>query len=221
MRVSVIVPAKNEERAIGAVIRGIRAVMGKGAEILVVDGSSTDRTVENAREADADAIVIQQEGSGKGMAVRTAIKHVTGDAIVLIDSDLTYDPHDIPRVLEPILNDEADAVLGSRLAGKIEKGAMVTTNRLGNHLYSVLTSLRCGMRLTDPLTGLRAYKKETLAEISLTSSGFEIETELNIKSAKLGLRIVEVPISYRRRLGGTKLRVFRDGLRILKKIFWA
>lgn len=213
-------PAKNEEEAIGAVIREVRTVMGEDTEILVVDGASTDRTVENAREADDRAIVIQQDGTGKGMAVRTAIKRASGDIMALIDSDLTYDPHDIPKVLEPILKDEADVVLGSRLAGKIEKGALALTNLVGNHIYSILTSLKCGIWLTDPLTGLRAYKKKALDGVNLTSTGFEIETELNIKCAKSGLRVAEVPITYRKRLGGTKLRVIRDGLRILRRILW-
>jgi len=216
----VVVPAKNEEKAIGTVLREIRSVLGKEAEIIVVDGLSTDRTIENAKQADAETTAVQQEGVGKGMAVRTGIKHATGDAVAFIDSDLTYDPHDIPKVLQPILNGEADVVLGSRLAGKIEKDAFALTNWIGNHIYSFLISLRCGMRLTDPLTGLRAYKKEALTNIDLTSSGFEIETELNIKCSKQGFRIVEVPISYRKRLGKTKLRVFRDGWRILRKILW-
>jgi glycosyltransferase involved in cell wall biosynthesis len=220
LKVSVVVPAKNEEKAIGTAIQGIRAVMGKDVEILVVDGASTDMTVENAKKADAEAIVIQQEGTGKGMAVLTAIKHATGDIIAFIDSDLTYDPEDIPKVLEPILNGDADVVLGSRLSGKAEKGAFALINLVGNHIYSFLASLRCGMWITDSLTGLRAYRREDLAKIKLTSSGFEVETELNIKCAKQGLRTVEVPISYRKRIGGTKLRAFRDGLRILRKIIW-
>ena len=218
-KVTILIPTKNEEAGIGATIDALPLEkldeLGLQVEVLVVDGHSTDRTREIAEAKGAK--VVLQKGKGKGWGVRSAIPHITGDYIVMLDADSTYPAESIPEFLEHVSNG-SDVVMGSRFKGTIEEGAMSGTNRLGNHVLSLMASALYGRRCTDVCTGMWAFKRGALKTLKLNSNHFEIEAELFAQSAKSGLRIKEVPILYRRRSGQSGLNSWRDGAKIAAKL---
>jgi len=209
-----LIPTLNEGPTIGEVVRKARNLVDR---VVVVDGHSDDETPEMAGIHGADVLV--QEGFGKGMAIRTAFQTVNEDIIVIIDGDSTYDASEIYSLVQPILRDEADMVVGSRLMGKMEEGAMTSFHRLGNNGFNALINLLTGSHITDSQSGFRAIKGGWARSLSLVSTSFEIETEITMKALKHGLRITEIPISYRRRVKTvSKLSGFKAGWRILKTI---
>lgn len=209
-RVWIVIPTLNEEETIGWVIDEFKR---QGyANLLVIDGHSTDRTVEVARERGAK--VILQEGFGKGDAVRQALRMVDGDAIVLIDGDGTYLPSEVEKLLEPIRKGYADHVIGNRFA-KDTKGAISKLNMIGNKILNRLFGVGYGVWLNDILSGYRALRVDAARRLDLGKSGFEIEAEMTIESVKKELRVMEVPVSYVARRGSdSKLRPLRDGTKI-------
>lgn len=185
--------------------------------VVVVDGYSEDGTSEMALDAGAD--VIFQDGKGKGMALRTVFNKVKIDIYVIVDGDATYDVLELENLIRPILKGEADMVVGSRLKGTIEKGSIPAMNKLGNQLFNFLINFFFNGEITDSQSGFRAISRKAIQKISLSSKGFEVETEMTIKALKQGLKIREVPITYTRRRGSpSKLNSFKAGSRILKTI---
>jgi len=221
-KIDVIVPTKNEVDSIGLVVKGIRDVLNHKAEIFIVDENSNDGTIEKALEIDKEIKIIQRIGTGKGNAFKTIQPIVNGDIIVLIDSDGQFDPYDIPTLLKPILLNKANHVLGSRFMGEMEKGAMNWIHNLGNRLFNILISLKYGVTVTDSQTGIRAMLNNVFKSINISSNGFDIETEITIKSIKNNDKIIEVPIKYyNRKIGSkSKLNTIEDGLQILKRILF-
>lgn len=213
--VTVLLPAKNEESGIEATFAALpiaRLVeLGYPVEILVADGRSHDRTRDVARKNGAR--VIQQLGTGKGRAVRAALAVARGEYIVMLDADATYPAHAIPAFIA-MLDDGYDIVMGSRFRGDIQEGAMKRVNRFGNHALSALASVLYGRRCTDVCTGMWAFRRETVRNLGLTSTHFEVEAELFARAVKADLRIAEVPIWYGRREGVTKLGSVGDGVKI-------
>ena len=223
-RISVIIPTKNEVKGIGSVLRGIWKVLGEDGEIIVIDEYSTDGTVEKALRTHKNVRIFQRKGTGKGNGIQTGVQVFTGDIFVILDSDATFDPMDIPRVIEPILSNRADVVLGSRFKGRMEKGAMSFLHRLGNYFFNLLINLKCARTrvwITDSQTGLRAMRREVIRSLNVVSEGYDIETELTIKCLKNGYRTIEVPINFHCRKGNSKskLKTFSDGRLILRRIF--
>ncbi|MDM7935472.1 MAG: S-layer glycoprotein N-glycosyltransferase AglJ [Methanothrix sp.] len=214
--ICVLIPTLNEEESIGSVIRDFLA-MGLH-RILVVDGHSTDGTVQEAERAGAS--VVLQSGSGKGQALKEALGIIGERYILLIDGDGTYLPSEAPGLLEPLLKGEADHVVGNRF-GNLRGGALRRLNMLGNKLINRFFVMIYKTRLTDILSGYRAFTLDGIRSLDLSTPGFEIEAEITIESVKKGLKIVEVPITYMPRAAGTrtKLNPFRDGLRIVLTIF--
>jgi dolichol-phosphate mannosyltransferase len=212
MNVCILIPTLNEESTIGDIIGGFQS---QGfTNILVMDGNSTDRTVEIAREKGARVEI--QRGKGKGLAVRQAFELIEDDVdvIVIIDGDGTYRPSDVGKLLDPIRNDEADHVIGNRFAD-YEGGAFTRLNLFGDKALNRLFGLGYGIRFEDMLSGYRALKREVVKEMNLNKSGFEIEAEMTVESVKKDIRTEEAPISYRRRIKTeTKLHPLRDGARI-------
>jgi glycosyltransferase involved in cell wall biosynthesis len=194
----------NEEEGIEEVIKSIP----RDYEILVVD-NSTDKTAQIAKKAGAR--VVKQKDKGKGRAMVLGAQEAKGDIIVFIDGDGTYPEEDIPKFVKPIVDGEADAVDGIRQYGDIMKGS----NKIGNRVLSFIASVLYG-HTSDLLTGMRSMRRKDFLNLGLKSIGFEIETEIHIRSHKKRLKTVEVPISYKLRLGETKLNRVRDGSRILK-----
>lgn len=215
--VSVVLPTMNEEEAIKVILPKIKEVldkMGISYEIVVVD-KSNDNTPKISQELGAR--VIRQEGKGYGDAYLLGFKNAKGRIIVMMDPDGSYDPEDIPKILEPILNGRADFVMGSRLRGKIDDGAMPWLHRrIGNPLLTWILNFLFKTNISDAHCGMRAIKKEALEKLPLKCKGMEFASEMVIEAVKAGLRIEEVPIKYHERIGESKLSSFRDGWRHLR-----
>lgn len=213
-KVSIIIPCFNEEGTISEVIEKVKAVeLGVEKEIVVVDDGSTDSSFERAKKHDGVIVVRHERNMGKGAAVKTGIAHSTGDIIVIQDADLEYFPEDIPGIIEPLLRGEADAVFGSRFMGSIE--GMSLSHRIGNKVLSWATRTLFGAKITDMMTGYKAFRREVVSGVELKSRRFEFEPEITAKLLKRGARVVEVPIKYSvRRVGEAKIR-WKDGLTCL------
>lgn len=214
-RVSIILPALDEEEAVGKVIDEIpkkdMEERGYRVEILVVDNGSTDRTREIAEAKGAKIIV--EPTKGKGRAVRTAFESVSGDFIFMLDADYTYPATYIPQMLEA-LEEGYNVVLGSRLKGQRAEGAMSKLNLIGNRLLAFIANTLYGTRISDLCTGYWGLTREVVENMELDATGFQLEANMFTEIAKKGYRIAEVAILYRRRLTPTKLSSLEDGLRI-------
>jgi len=211
--VTILVPTKNEEEAIGWVIEEFQKL--GYYNILVIDGHSTDRTREIAKEKGAK--VVLQSGRGKGQAVAEALKMIESEVVVMIDGDGTYDPKDVEKLLEPIRRGIADHVIGNRLMN-FEKGAFTKLNLIGNKIFNALFRFLYGVPVYDMLTGYRALTKALYKSVELEKHGFEVETELTVETVAKGFRIAEVPINYYKRKGNANLHPIKDGWRIGKAI---
>jgi dolichol-phosphate mannosyltransferase len=213
----VLVAALNEEEGIGQTLIELKKTLDKPA-LLVVDGNSTDRTVEIARVMGAEVLV--QRGRGKGAAIGQAIMHVNGGVkyVVFIDADFTYPSGYLPemiRILEE--NPRVGMVCGNRFKDELNLGELHNILYFGNRLLAFAHNFLNGVELKDPLTGLRVVRWEILRDWKPKSRGFDIEVELNHQVERKGFAIVEMPVEYRPRLGEKKLRL-RHGLTILKRI---
>lgn len=213
----VIIAALNEEEGIGLTIFELKKTL-KHPRILVVDGRSTDRTVEVAKNMGAH--VIFQDGLGKGDALAKAIKNsdLTVDYVVITDADYTYPAEYVPgmiRILEK--NPDVGMVCGNRFSGYLDLKGLNGFFYLGNRLIAFTHNLLNGVSLADPLTGLRVLRARILRNWKVKSKGFDVEVELNHRVEREGFGIVEVPIKYRERLGEKKLGV-RHGAEILRRI---
>jgi glycosyltransferase involved in cell wall biosynthesis len=209
-------PTLDEEKSIGDVIRRCKiALAGFDYEIVIVDGSK-DHTREIARRL--GTTILKEKGRGYGAAYLTGFDYVLkkeGDSIIImIDADSTYAPEDIPVLVDPILNDEADMTLAIRFAD-MESGAMSLRNRLGNKVISRFVSKLYRIEIKDSQTGFRAISAQCLRRMFLETRGMPLATEMIIEARKLGARIVEVPTSYRPRIGESKIHAIHDGCGIL------
>lgn len=216
---SFVLPARNEEATIAEVIDKAKKAaesMKLKYEVIVADNSS-DATPSIAREHGARVVV--PDKLGYGYAYRYAFKHVRGKYIVMADADGTYNLEETPKLLEPLLKDEADVVLGTRLKGRILPGAMPWLHRyIGNPLLTFILNRFYGTRVSDAHTGFRALTRRALEKLNLRSSGMDFASEFLIKAAYAQLRVKEIPIVYYPRRKGTssKLSSFKDGWRHLK-----
>jgi glycosyltransferase involved in cell wall biosynthesis len=212
--VAVVIPTLNEERSIGKVIDQVPVAdllkNGLKTAVYVIDGLSTDNTREIAVEKGAQLIL--EERKGKGSAVQTAFKSINADYAIMIDGDDTY-PIEMATAMIRLLKTH-DVVIGSRLKGTVEPGAMSTLNVAGNVLLSLFARVLFGPRISDVCTGLWAYRSDALRRMELAAEGFEIEADMFAECVKKGLRIAEIPITYRARSDQPKLSSLRDGVKI-------
>jgi len=217
--VTVIVPTLNEEEGIGPTLRELRGVLGDPF-LLVVDGNSTDKTVEVAKEFGAEAVL--QKGKGKGVALRQVFDYdgLNGDRIVMMDADGSMDPKEVPLFIKA-LESGADVAKGSRfLLGGYSKDLSVART-VGNRILVSLVNFLFSTKYTDMCYGFMAFNRKAISKLSscLRSENFEIETEICIKAKKLGLKVAEVPsVELKRCYGRSHLRTFRDGFKIFKMI---
>jgi len=215
VRVSVVVPALNEAENLPHVLPRIPTWVH---EVLLVDGHSTDGTIEVARQLLPDIVIVQQEGRGKGAALRSGFKAASGDIIVMIDADGSTDPGEIPLFVGALLSG-ADLVKGSRFVQGGGTADMTAFRKFGH--WFLLQSVRAlfGGTYSDLCYGYSAFWKHVLPRLALDGSGFEIETMINVRALKAGLRIAEVPSFEHERIHGlSNLRALPDGWRILKTI---
>jgi len=197
MRTSVIIPALNEEESIEQVLAAIPAQ--SVSEVIVVDGGSGDDTVAIAQAAGAQ--VVHEPRRGYGRACSAGVVTATGDIVLFLDADGADDPRQIPDLVAPILGGQVDMVLGSRLAREMMPGAMPWHQRFGNWLAAWLIRRLYGLPLTD-LSPFRAVRRASLLTLGMEEMTFGWPTEMIVKAARRGWRVVEIPVRYRRRLGG-------------------
>lgn len=211
-RIAVLVPCHNEAAAIAAVVRDFRLHL-PGATVFVYDNNSTDDTARVA--AEAGAVVRHETLQGKGHVVRRMFSDVDADIYVMVDGDDTYDAAAAPRLVETLINGHLDIVNGARLA--TADAAFRPGHRFGNRLLSGLVSTVFGKRNSDMLSGYKAMTRRMVKSFPIKSEGFEIETELLVHALEMNLPVGECPTDYRERGEGStsKLRTYRDGLRIL------
>ena len=214
---SIIIPTLNEESAISETISRIPEPLQACCQILVIDGLSTDATIDEAKRVGADVLLVDQPG--KGFAMREGAKHAKSDVLLFIDGDGTYPSESIPQFLQSVRR--GTMVLGNAIPYLRSRDTMIQKLR---HLYPsfMLTRLvfsRSGIYLQDPLNGMRAITKQDFQRLNLTATGFEIETEMNIKAINHGMKIVELPIRITPRDGNGKSKFlfnFRSHLEILR-----
>ncbi|MGH7410802.1 MAG: glycosyltransferase family 2 protein [Candidatus Methylomirabilis sp.] len=201
MKIVAIIPALNEEGSIGQVVAAVpRDVV---SQVIVVDNGSTDRTADVARAA--GATVVPQPERGYGAACHAGLMASAGaDLLVYLDGDRSDVPEETPRILGPILRGEADLVIGSRLSGRREPGAMPPHAIFGNWLASRVLRVLYGVQITD-LGSFRAIRRKALLELGMQERTFGWPVEMIAKAARRGYRITEVPVSYRRRIGRSKV----------------
>ena len=215
--VLVIIAALNEEEGIGPSLAELKEVL-EDPRYLVVDGNSTDRTVEVAKKMGAE--VLFQGGLGKGDAIAKVIRYVDSDVkyVILIDADFTYPAGYLPEMIQILEeNPEVGMVTGNRFNHSFELSAMKSPYFVGNRFLALAQRLLNGVSLRDPLTGLRVIRWRILKNWEPKSKGFDIEAEINHRVERQGYKTVEIPIQYRHRLGEKKLKL-RHGFAILKRI---
>jgi glycosyltransferase involved in cell wall biosynthesis len=230
-KLTVMVPCYNEEKGIGQVISTIPKVqlrkLGYKTEVLVINNRSTDKTAEVARLA--GAVVVFEGKQGKGHAIRKGVKNISKDTdiVVMLDGDNTYKASEMLRLVEPLDRGFCDAVIGTRLDGKIIGDSMHWSHFVANHGFTFLVRAFYNPKVRDVCTGYWAWNYSTIKKLSkhLESPGFAIEMEMATKMGKLNIETYSVPITLDYRAGESTISAVSDGLRILgmglKNIFWS
>jgi glycosyltransferase involved in cell wall biosynthesis len=215
-KIAILIPCYNEEPTIQGVIRDFRSELPE-AEIYVFDNNSTDRTVELAREAGAR--VARERRQGKGYVVQSMFREVDADIYVMVDGDGTYPAAEVHKLIQPILLGEADMAVGSRLM-RDSGSEFRILNWFGNQFFLYAVNVIFKVKLTDILSGYRAFNRTFVKNIPIFGGGFETEAELTMKTLARGYRIVELPVSLKARPEGSfsKIRILQDGFLILNTI---
>ena len=216
-RIAVLIPCHDEAETIGKVVDDFRAELADSV-IYVFDNCCTDQTAQIA--ADHGAVVLKEPRKGKGFVVEGMLDRIDADCYVMVDGDDTYPAGKVHELLAPVLAGEADMAVGARLSDHGDK-SFRPLHVAGNNLVRVLINCIFGSALTDILSGYRAFNRNVVRRIPIVSSGFEVETELTVHMLYYRLKLIEVQVPYRPRPAGSvsKLHTFRDGLRVLWKLF--
>ncbi|MBI4180042.1 glycosyltransferase family 2 protein [bacterium] len=222
INVAVILPALNEEKSLGSVLDELRRM--EAGRLIVADNGSTDRTADVARSAGADVVFAPRRGYGSAcLAGISALKDDRRDEsiVVFIDADGSSDPAELPALIAPIEQGDADLVIGSRNLGRVEPGAMSFPARVGNWLAPFLIRLIWGFRYTD-LGPFRAIRADALRRLGMRDPGYGWTVEMQIKAVQRGLKIVEVPVTWRNRQSGVSKisRTVRGVVGASCKIVW-
>ncbi|MHA1312684.1 MAG: glycosyltransferase family 2 protein [Candidatus Helarchaeota archaeon] len=213
--ISIIIPSLNEEEAIKQTIADIQKQNLPNVEILVVDGLSADRTQDFARKMGAKIIVEHRRGYGR--AIQTGVENAKGDILIWMDADFSYPAKYLSALIQPIIERKADIVLGNRLR-KLEYKSMTPSHLFGNVILTIIFNIFYGKRIKDTQCGLRAFSRRGLEKMNLEKKGMSYATEILIEAVKKNLKIEQIDISYRKRIGETKLNTFKDGINILLTI---
>ncbi len=220
--VSIIIPVYNEEKTVGNIIKRTKrsmALLGFSYEVIVVDDCSVDRSAEIAVELSAQ-VLKEAKHHGKGFMLRLGFRHAMGKFVVTIDSDGSHQPEEIKSVLDPLIKNKAEFVIGSRFLRKnTAKTKIPPINSVGLRFFNGLIRALTGAIVSDSQSGFRAIKSSFAKNMKLRSSGYEVESEMLIKALKIPCRIIEVPITFQQRtVGKSKLDPVKDGIRILFSI---
>jgi len=219
MKLSIVMPCYNEAGTIEQIINAMLAAPFSDKEIIVVDDGSTDGTVEilkNKIESKVNRVIYQPFNQGKGAALRQGIPLATGDVVIIQDADLEYDPFEYPKILQPIIDNKADVVFGSRFMGSEAHRVVYFWHRLGNGLITLISNMLTNLTLTDIETCYKAFRRDIIQSITIEEDRFGFEPEITAKISKIKCRIYEVGISYYGRTyeEGKKIN-WKDGLRAL------
>lgn len=215
---SIVIPCYNEKNSIRTIVDRVLESPIKNKEIIVVDDKSTDGTSEILDREIAplvSKVIHHQVNQGKGGALRTGFRHATGDAVIIQDADLEYDPMEYPLVVTPVVNDECDVCYGSRFLGQTAKG--YKANQLANKGLTALSNLFTHLHLTDMETCYKCFKREIIQAVDIQENRFGFEPEITAKISRMeGVRVKEVPISYYPRTNEEGKKIgFKDGLRAI------
>lgn len=221
MKLSIIIPAFNEENTISKVIGKVKSTALKGIkkEIIVVDDFSTDSTRKILSKSKGKEIKVffHKKNLGKGAAIRTALRHATGEIILIQDADLEYNPKEYPKLLQPILDNKTKVVYGSRIEA-IRKNLknMYKLHYFGNVFLTIMTNMMYGSKITDMETGYKVFRREVIAGMKLRARKFDFEPEITAKILKRRYKITEIPISFvGRKFNEGKKITWVDGLKAL------
>ena len=221
LKISVIIPALNEEESIGQVLNDIPGEIVE--EVIVVDNGSNDNTVTAAKSHGASVILEPLKGYGAACLRGISMLRQDTDIVVFLDADYSDYPQELHTVVKPIVTGKAEMVIGSRMSGAREKGALLPQAVFGNKLATFLIRLFWGFKYTD-LGPFRAIKYKNLLALNMLDKNFGWTVEMQIKALKKGLRIMEVPVRYRKRIGKSKITgtfsgTVRAGVKIIYTIF--
>ena len=219
MKLSIVIPCYNEAKTIRTIVERVRASTYPDKEIIIVDDCSRDGTRDVLRtqiESMVDKVIYHEVNQGKGAALRTGFAAVTGDAVIVQDADLEYDPNEYPKLMKPIVDGKADVVFGSRFMGGEAHRVHYFWHMVGNKFLTLLSNMMTNLNLTDMETCYKAFRREVLQQIQVEENRFGFEPEITAKVARLNVVIFEVGISYygRSYAEGKKIG-WRDGFRAL------
>ncbi len=217
MKLSIIIPCYNELKTIDTIIEAVRNSPYEKKEIIIVDDCSTDGTrdvLKNDIEKKVAKVIYHEKNQGKGAALRTGIAAATGEIVIIQDADLEYDPNEYPAVIQPILDNKADVVFGSRFLGDKPHRVLYFWHRMGNGFLTILSNMFTNLNLTDMETCYKAFRREIIQSITIEENRFGFEPEITAKVARKRCRIYEVGISYYGRTyeEGKKIG-WKDGVR--------
>ena len=222
---SVVIPAYNEEDGIADIVERVLSVKTPLAEagvqemeLIVVDDGSSDRTAEIVASYPQVRLIRHAKNKGYGAALKTGFHQAKGDLLAFLDADGTYPPEFFPQLCQTAIQQEADLVIGSRMAG--EDSQMPLTRRVGNFFFANLISLISNERISDSASGMRVLRREALPHLYPLPDGLNFTPVMSTRALHEGIRMVEVPITYSERAGRSKLSVVRDGARFLNSIIW-
>jgi len=212
-------PCYNENDTLVSIVEAVKNIPYHDKEIIIVDDYSTDGTRERLRdtiESKVNKVIYHDRNMGKGAALRSGIKHATGDIVIVQDADLEYNPNEILTVIKPILDGKADVVFGSRFMGGQPHRVLFFWHMVGNKILTALSNVFTNLNLTDMETCYKAFKREVIQSIEIEENRFGFEPEITAKIAKMKVRISEVGISYHGRTykEGKKIG-WKDGLRAI------
>lgn len=220
MKLSIVIPCYNERNTIKNIIDAVKASPVKDKEIIIVDDYSRDGTrdlLKSELEAQVDKVVYHEFNQGKGAALRTGIKHATGDLVIIQDADLEYDPQEYPILMEPVLKGRADVVFGSRFMGGGAHRVVYFWHMVGNKMLTLMSNMFTNLNLTDMETCYKLFRREVIQSIEIEENRFGFEPEITAKVAKKkDIAIYEVGISYYGRTYAEGKKIgWKDGFRAI------
>lgn len=222
---SVVIPAYNEENGILEIIErtlpisdALKEVGVAGLELIVVDDGSHDRTAEITSQCEGVRLIRHRVNQGYGAALKTGFRHARGDLLGFLDADGTYPPEHFPNLCQALLENDAELVIGSRMAG--EDSEMPLVRRVGNVFFATLINLLSRTRISDSSSGMRVFRRDILSRLYPLPDGLNLTPVMSTRAIHEEIKMVEIPIPYEERVGRSKLSVVRDGMRFLSTIVW-